>query len=66
VQNGFLVRSDDTSATLKLPTGQAETIGNDQIKDRQRQAVSLMPEGLLQGLTEQEAADLIAYLAGAK
>jgi len=66
VQNGFLIHSGETSTTLKLPTGQAEIIGNDHIKGRQRQPVSLMPEGLLQGLTEQEAADVIAYLAGSK
>lgn len=66
VQNGFLVQSDEASMTLKLPTGQPQIIANDQIQSRQPQPVSLMPEGLVQGLTAQEAADIIAYLAGLK
>jgi putative heme-binding domain-containing protein len=66
VQSGFLVNPADAVITLKLPTGQTQTIARDQIKTQQPQPVSLMPEGLLQFLTLQEAADLIAYLAGLK
>lgn len=66
VQSGFLIHSGDASITLKLPTGQPQTIERGQIKSQQPQRISLMPEGLLQSLTEQEAAGLIAYLAGLK
>jgi putative heme-binding domain-containing protein len=66
VQSGFLIHSADAAITLKLPTGQPQSIARDQIKSQQPQPVSLMPEGLLQSLTEQEAADIIAYLAGLK
>ncbi len=66
VQTGFLVTAADAAITLKLPTGQTQTISRDQIKTQQPQPVSLMPEGLLQSLTEQEAADIIAYLASLK
>lgn len=66
LQSGFLVHAADAAITLKLPTGQPQTIARDQIKSQQPQPVSLMPEGLLQSLNEQEAADIIAYLAGLK
>lgn len=65
-QSGFLIPSGGADITLKLPSGQPLTIARDQIQSQQPQPVSLMPEGLLQALTQQEAADLIAYLAGLK
>jgi putative heme-binding domain-containing protein len=66
VQSGFLVNPGDATLTLKLPTGQPQTIARDQVKSQQAQPSSLMPEGLLQSMTEQEAADVIAFLAGLK
>ncbi|MCX6849476.1 MAG: c-type cytochrome, partial [Verrucomicrobia bacterium] len=66
VQSGFVTHSDEGAITLKLPTGQPQSIKRNQIKSQQPQPVSLMPEGLLQGLTEQEAVDVIAFLAGLK
>ena len=64
LQSGFVTHSDEAAITLKLPTGQPQTIKRDQIKSQQPQPVSLMPEGLLQSMTEQEVADIIAFLAG--
>ncbi|WP_395741462.1 PQQ-dependent sugar dehydrogenase [Prosthecobacter sp.] len=66
MQSGFLVSPSDTSISLKLPTGQSQTIPRAQVKSQQPQPVSLMPEGLLQSLTQQEAADLLEYLVGLK
>ncbi|WP_395744438.1 PQQ-dependent sugar dehydrogenase [Prosthecobacter sp.] len=66
VQTGFLVNPADATITLKLPTGQSQTIARDQVKSQQPQPVSLMPEGLLQFLTPQEAADLLAHLSTLK
>ncbi|MCF7786657.1 MAG: PQQ-dependent sugar dehydrogenase [Prosthecobacter sp.] len=63
LQSGFLIQSSDAAITLKLPSGQPQTIARDQIQSQQPQPVSLMPEGLLQAMTEQDAADVIAYLA---
>jgi putative heme-binding domain-containing protein len=37
-------------------------IVQDQVEDRKRSAVSLMPSGLAQGVSPQDFADLIAYL----
>ena len=66
VQTGFLIKAGDAAITLKLPTGQPQTIERGQIKSQQPQPTSLMPEGLLHSMTEQEAADVIAFLAGLK
>ena len=66
VQSGFLINPAGGPLTLKLPSGQPQTIARDQVKSQQPLPTSLMPEGLLQSLTEQEATDVIAFLAGLK
>jgi putative heme-binding domain-containing protein len=60
--SGFLVNRTAASLTLKLATGQPTTIPTGQIRSDRPQALSLMPEGLLNYLTEQETADLLAFL----
>jgi len=66
VQTGFVVNPGDTAVTLKLPTGQPQTFERSHIRRQKVEPMSLMPEGLLQAMTEQEAADVIAFLAGLK
>ncbi|MDZ4405209.1 PQQ-dependent sugar dehydrogenase [Prosthecobacter sp.] len=66
MQTGFVVNPGDTAVTLKLPTGQPQTFERAQIRSQKVEPMSLMPEGLLQSMTEQEAADVIAFLAGLK
>ena len=39
------------------------TVQKNEIKSRKTEAISMMPEGLLQGLTPQERRDLVGYLA---
>ena len=65
-QTGFLVNRTDNEVTLKLATGQAQTFAATALQDQQLLPASLMPEGLLQALTEQEAADLLAFLSTLK
>ena len=65
-QLGFIVKRDANQLTLKIATGQSLTIQASQVKSEQPLPVSLMPEGLLQSFTAQEAADLLAYLASLK
>ncbi|MBE2286115.1 MAG: PQQ-dependent sugar dehydrogenase [Prosthecobacter sp.] len=65
-QTGFVVNPGDAAVTLKIPTGQPQTFARDQIRSQKVLPASLMPEGLLQAMTEQEAADLIAFLASLK
>lgn len=66
VLGGFIAQTSDAAITLKLPTGQSQTIPRAAIQSQKAQPMSLMPEGLMQSLTEQEAADVIAFLAGLK
>ena len=47
-------------------SAQGDTIPLSSIERRVQQQKSLMPEGLLQHLTAQEAADLLAYLESLK
>lgn len=66
VQTGFVVNPGAGNVTLKLPTGQPQTFDRAQIRSQKVQPVSLMPEGLLQSMTAQEAADVIAFLSSLK
>jgi putative heme-binding domain-containing protein len=66
MQSGFMVKQDAAEVVLKLPTGQALAVPRPQVKSLKPIAPSLMPEGLVQSLTLQEAADLLAYLESLK
>lgn len=61
--SGFIVRRTETELALRVQTGEEKTFSSAQVKRVDAQQLSLMPEGLLQGLTAQEAADLVEYLA---
>ena len=65
-QTGFLVHRSDQEVTLKLATGQPLRVQNAQIASQKLLPTSLMPEGLLQTMTEQEAADVLAFLSSLK
>ena len=60
--SGFFTEQSEAGVTVKLATGQTEKIASSEIKSTTPQTVSLMPKGLLNLVSEQEAADLIAYL----
>ena len=66
VQTGFVIERTDQSLKLKLVTGTTESYSLTTVKSDKPLPVSIMPEGLLQTMTQQEAADVIAYLAGLK
>jgi putative heme-binding domain-containing protein len=66
VQTGFLVKQDTTTLALKIATGQTIAIETKNVKSQQLLPISLMPEGLLQTFTAQEAADLTTYLSSLK
>jgi putative heme-binding domain-containing protein len=61
VVGGFVVAEDDTTLTL-ASLNERVTIPIAEIQDRQQSSQSMMPEGLLQGLTAAEIRDLVAYL----
>lgn len=59
---GFLESADNKSIRLRIATGDVVVLPNAQISSSSIQGTSLMPEGLLDNLTAQAAADLLAYL----
>ena len=63
---GFVVARDEKAISLTIATGQTIGIKPGEISAEKSLPGSLMPEGQLQGLTPQEAADLVAYLASLK
>jgi len=62
VTTGFLVDQDEHVVVLRGADGQDVTIARDDIEEMIRQPKSLMPEGLLDKLTDQQIRDLFAYL----
>jgi putative heme-binding domain-containing protein len=65
-KSGFVAARDDDEMTLKMAGGVTVKIPSKEIVTTTTQRVSLMPEGLLQNLTAQEAADLIEFLSSLK
>ena len=64
--SGFVSGANDAEVTLKLPGGIARTVPKSTIKSNEPQRLSLMPEGLLDGLSKEEAGDLLAFLFSLK
>jgi putative membrane-bound dehydrogenase-like protein len=62
VVSGFLFDQDANIVTLRGADGQNITIPRDDIEEMGRSPTSLMPEGLLADLSEQQIRDLFAYL----
>jgi putative heme-binding domain-containing protein len=60
---GFLIRRDSTEAVIREATGTETRIPGNDIAKLEAQKLSIMPEGLLQNFTTQEAADLVEFLA---
>ncbi len=60
---GIIKEESDAVLVLRTPTGDM-AIPKPEIEKRKTQPVSLMPEGLLQGLKPDEVRDLVAYLQG--
>lgn len=59
--SGIVIKETPTSITLQLAAGQT-IIPLDDIENRVRQGLSLMPEGLLDTLKPEEIRDLFGYL----
>jgi putative heme-binding domain-containing protein len=59
--SGNVAAEDDRQLTLRL-VGQDTTIAKSEIVSREKSPVSLMPEGLLKTLANDEVRDLLAYL----
>jgi putative heme-binding domain-containing protein len=66
IQSGFIVNEGAHDITLKTVTGQSVTLLRPDIKTQSKVPSSLMPEGQLQSLTAQEAADVLTFLQSLK
>jgi putative heme-binding domain-containing protein len=60
--SGTLGDQTPDSIVLRNASGTGIRIARNQIESLSRSQLSMMPEGLLQALTDQEAADLLAFL----
>jgi putative heme-binding domain-containing protein len=60
--NGFISDQDAQVVTLRGPDGQTTVLPRTDLEDLKAVPVSLMPEGLLKDLSEQQVRDLFAYL----
>ncbi|MEO7600052.1 MAG: PVC-type heme-binding CxxCH protein [Opitutus sp.] len=57
-----IVQRQTASAVTLINQAETVTFSRDSIKTLQQLEISLMPPGLLQGMSETDAADLVAYL----
>ena len=62
VAAGFLFDQDKHIVVLRGADGQNITIGRKDIDEMVKQPKSLMPEGLLNKLSDQQVRDLMAYI----
>jgi putative heme-binding domain-containing protein len=62
VLNGFVVDKDPKVVVLRGADGQNVAVPRDQVEEISVVPQSLMPEGLLKDLTDQQVRDLFAYL----
>ena len=66
VVSGFVADHNDRSTTLKMAGGAKREVPASEVTKSTTAKVSLMPEGLLQSLTAQEAADLLEFVSSLK
>lgn len=59
---GIVIQSSDATVTLRCADGQDVTLEKAQIKLQKALGVSLMPEGLLEGMNDEDVKNLFAYL----
>jgi putative heme-binding domain-containing protein len=61
---GFIVTRNDAGITLKIPGGERKQIPANEIRSVTTAKATLMPDGILENLSAQEAADLLEFLGG--
>jgi putative heme-binding domain-containing protein len=59
---GIVAEKNTRVVVLRTAEGQQIVLPNDDIESMNVTGISLMPEGLLQGLSDQEVCHLLAYL----
>ncbi|HTD68538.1 MAG TPA: PVC-type heme-binding CxxCH protein [Candidatus Limnocylindria bacterium] len=66
IYDGFLVSQDASAVVLRQPNAEPMKISAAQIKRAAFRNVSIMPDGLLEGMEPQQVKDLFAYLKSMK
>ncbi len=61
---GLMVDQDPRVVVLRSPEGRDVSIARDEIEEMEVSKTSIMPEGLLAGMSDREVRDLFAYLRG--
>ncbi|QDU79312.1 Cytochrome c [Polystyrenella longa] len=61
VVSGIIISEENDIITLQTPTEKL-TLSTEDVEDRKTSSLSLMPEGLLKSLSEQDTLDLVSYL----
>lgn len=62
VITGFLLRKTDTEMTLVDSAGNEMTVPLEKVKSMEPMALSVMPEGILTGMSDQDLRDLFAFI----
>jgi putative heme-binding domain-containing protein len=62
VLTGFIENQNDEQITLRAVDGKSHVLAKSELDQMLPQSSSLMPEGMLNSLTDQQIADLLAYL----
>lgn len=66
VITGFKIEEDVNSLVLRTVDGQSQTIDKTSIEEQHRNKDSLMPTGLMDGLSDTQIRDLFAFLTRAE
>ena len=66
VETGFVVSESAETVTIRSANGLSKEIIKPDIEDRIKRELSMMPKGLVNNLTPEQLADLIAYLRSLK
>lgn len=61
--NGIITKETESAVTVQT-ANETVIVPKNEIEERQRSTVSMMPEGVLEKLTREEVRDLVVYLAG--
>lgn len=62
VLTGLVVNRKDGQVTIGIATGERVSFAASDVEEEVAQSLSLMPEGLVSGLTSQQVSDLVEYL----
>jgi putative heme-binding domain-containing protein len=66
VLNGILSSKTETDLVLKMPGGIVQNLKTANVKSMKQLPNSMMPTGLMEGMTKDEAVNLVEYLVGLK